>query len=422
MGALTLVEAGRVDREFVVALDRTPFYAESGGQVADKGKIRVLKHTLEVLDVTKQDGVFVHLVDPGVAWSDGMDEAAAKSHLEQEFFNQSAQCAVDRVYRTDVVRNHTATHLLHAALRKTLGGHVTQAGSLVAPDHLRFDFTHGSAMSAEEVREVEVTVNGQIMQAQSIVTYEGVPVDQARAMGAMALFGEKYGDSVRVVQVGAMPPGEASFSRELCGGVHVGSTGEIGLFKILHESSAASGVRRIVAVTGRHALDWVYEQQGLIAEASGRLKATPWDLVGAIERTLEALREEKKRREKLSQGGAGAVSEDLVIGPVTLRVQKMADAEQSDVKAAADRLVDGVSNAVAFVTNSADGKVTFVCKVGDSAVSAGAKAGALVKAAAQGAGGGGGGRPDFATAGGRDVSKVDDAIAAVKELLGSLTA
>lgn len=418
-GAHPVMDEDVAGDEFVVALRATPFYAESGGQVADTGVIEGDGFRMRVLDVTKQDGIFVHMVRlEGGEGAKGLDQDAAVRRLNELYFNQPVRAIVDGDRRRAITRNHTATHLMHAALRETLGTHVTQAGSLVNDEVLRFDFTHGAAMSADELARVEQRVYEQILMAQPVVTYPDVPIEEARAMGAMALFGEKYADRVRVVQIGGMSSSEPSFSRELCGGVHVGSTGEIGLFKIQHEASAASGVRRITAVTGFNAFDWMQSQQELIGEAAAKLKAQPRDLAMAVEKMLETLREERKKREKLAQQGAGGSAvEEKVIGSVRLRVQKMTDADAADAKLAADRLVDGAPDAVALVANLADGKVTFVCKVGDAALKAGAKAGDIVREVAKVAGGGGGGRPDFATAGGRDASATDAALARAAEFL-----
>lgn len=421
-GAHPVLEEGKATNEFVIALESTPFYAESGGQVADTGVIYGNGFTLNVKDVTKSDGIFVHLVElSNGSLVEGLGEEEAIAKLNGELFKQVVQCEVDRTRRLAITRNHTATHLMHAALRQVLGTHVTQAGSLVNDEILRFDFTHGAAMSDADIRQVEEIVYDQILASQGVVTYTDVPIDEARAMGAMALFGEKYADFVRVVQIGEMPPSVPSFSRELCGGVHVRTTGEIGLFKIAHESSAASGVRRITAVTGTNAFDWVSDQQNLIQEAASKLKTQPRELAHAIEKTLETLREERKKREKLAQSGVGAANvEEHVIGAIKLKVQTMNDAEAADAKLVADRLVDGTPDAVALIANIADGKVTFVCKVGESAQKSGAKAGDIVREVAKIAGGGGGGRPDFATAGGRDVSQVPAALAKAQEVLASL--
>ncbi|MDI9637288.1 alanine--tRNA ligase [Kamptonema cortianum] len=422
VGAVPMMEDGVATEEFVLALDRTPFYAESGGQVSDHGLIVGDGFELEVTEVTKQNGVYVHLVCPkgDLGAYVGLSEDDARNNLNKRLFQQVVKCQVDENRRTEVTRNHTATHLLHAALRQVLGSHVTQAGSLVTTDHLRFDFTHGQAMTPQQIAEVEQLVYNNILAAQEMTTYDGVPLDQARAMGAMALFGEKYADRVRVVQVGDMTPDHPSFSRELCGGIHVKNTGEIGLFKILHESSAASGVRRIVAATGVHAYQWVHDQQQLLESAAAKLKSTPKDLLHAIDKTLESLREERKKREKLAQQGAGgSQAEEISIGPVVLKIQQLRDADPADAKAVSDRLVDGSANVVALISNLSDGKVSFVCKVGDAALKSGAKAGDILREVAKATGGGGGGRPDFATAGGRDASKLTEAIEAGKAVLAT---
>ncbi len=384
-----------------VALDTSPFYAESGGQVADTGVLNRNGTSLPVLDVHKKGGVFVHVVEGKLAPGD------------------KVEAVVDTERRRAITRNHTATHLLHAALRKVLGKHVTQAGSLVAPDGLRFDFTHGHAMTRAEIDEVERIVNDEALKAQPVHIYEDVDLQDARDMGAMALFGEKYADRVRVVQVGGMKPSEPSFSRELCGGIHVRNTGEIGLFKITSESSAASGVRRIEAVTGLGAYDWVREQRAQLEEAAALLKSNPNDIKRAIEKTLDALKEEKRKRERLaSQGSASNASVESVNG-VELAIERMQDADPKDAQLVADRLVDNQPSRVALVSLNADGKLTFVCKVGDDAKAKGAHAGKLVGEVAKVAGGGGGGRPDFATAGGKDPAQLDAALAKAKEVLTS---
>lgn len=400
VGALPVQdEGGRPSGEIALALDQTPFYAESGGQVSDTGTIRGREFELEVIDVTKQDGVFVHICRPSNSTTsvDGL-------------FGQQVRAEVHAQRRRAITRNHTATHLLHAALRNVLGKHVTQAGSLVAPNHLRFDFTHGKALAPEEIREVERQVNEQALAGRIVTIHSDVPIEQAKAMGAMALFGEKYGDRVRVVEIPG-DSGQPPASIELCGGIHVRTTGEIGLFKILHESSAASGVRRIEAVTGERAYEWAVLQEQKVREAAERLKSNPNDLLLAIDKTLDALREERRKVEKLRAASAdsGAV-QSVQIGPVELVIQRAEDLDGKEAGLIADRLADGHPNRVTVVAAVHEGKVTFICKVGPEALKAGVHAGNIVKELAQKVGGGGGGRPDFATAGGRNPAALDEAL------------
>jgi alanyl-tRNA synthetase len=389
-----------------VALDQTPFYAESGGEVSDTGTIEGDKFRLEVLDLIKQDGIYVHLTKPDQNLSNKTQE-----EINKLFFDKEVVAKVDEKRRKSITRNHTATHLLHAALREALGKHVTQAGSLVAPDHLRFDFTHGKAMTAEELEKVERMVNEEALAAIAVAIHSDVPVDEAKEKGAMALFGEKYGDHVWMVEV----PG---FSLELCGGCHVRNTAEIGLFKILHEASAASGVRRIEAVTGEKAYEWARELEKRTREVAQRLKTSPAELVPAVERLQEQLREERRRIERLRTQSAGSGTETTVtIGAVELASQKLEEGDVKEATLVADRLVEGKPNRVAFVALAADGKVQLVAKAGAEAVAKGAHAGNLVRDAAKIVGGGGGGRPDFATAGGKEPGKVDEALAALEAIV-----
>ncbi len=413
---------GLATREFALALDQTPFYAESGGQMSDTGMLSGPTFTLRVKDVVKQDGVFVHIVEPELIAIDfeGRSIEEAQKALTDGLFRQAVDAQVDERRRADIVRNHTATHLIHAALRKVLGKHVTQAGSLVAPGHLRFDFTHGKAMTPDEVRDVERIVNEHALGAEKVVVYTDVPIDDARAMGAMALFGEKYSDRVRVVQIGEMSPSEPSFSRELCGGVHVRNTGEIGLIKVVHEASAASGVRRIEAVTGLGAYQWVLDQQATLHEASVMLKSQPKEVIQGIERLIDQLKDERKKRERLAQQGGAAQAVVETIGAVEFAVENLNDADPKDAQLVADRLADNRPNRVSLVTNASEGKLFFVCKVGKDALAKGAHAGNIVKAAAAAAGGGGGGKAEFATAGGRDAAKLEDSLSAAREALAAV--
>lgn len=411
---------GTVGGNLVIALDETPFYAESGGQVSDTGMISGGGFEGRVVDVVRQNGVFVHAVEPTMLpfrfQGESLDEA--RELVQKKLYNTSVEATVDVPRRRSIMRNHTATHLLHAALRQTLGKHVTQAGSYVGPDRLRFDFTHGKAMTPEELATVERIVNERVLDNLPVVTYVDLPIADAKAMGAMALFGEKYGEFVRLVQVGPEPPNQVSFSRELCGGTHVRQTGEIGLFKIASESSAASGVRRIEAITGEGSYAWVLEQMTTIHEAANKLRSTPKDLLHAIDKALETQRDLKQRLEKArTQTVTASAAQVQTVGSVELAVEKLLDTETKDATMAADKLAENAPNRVVLVAATFEGKVSFVCKVGTDALAKGANAGALVRELAKITGGGGGGRPDFATAGGKDPSKLDEALGQTATLL-----
>ncbi len=376
-----------------VALDRTPFYAESGGQTGDTGVIG----SCRVTNTTKSAGLFWHDVEG--------------DNLEA-LLGTDVELRVEQPRRSKIQRHHTATHLLQASLRHHLGSSVNQAGSYNGPENLRFDFTHGKALSPEEIAKVEQTVNEEILKNTDVVTYADLPIDEARARGAMALFGEKYGDKVRMVEIGA-------FSRELCGGTHVRTTGEIGLFKIVSESSAASGVRRIEAVCGEAAIALVNENLSAIKEAASLLKTNPKELVPAVEKTLDALKDERKKREKAemaAMSGGSATATAVEVAGVSLWVQNFGDVDQKVASAAIDNEANGKPNQVTLGAVVGE-KITFMCKVGPDAMAKGAHAGNILREVAKIAGGGGGGQAAFATAGGRDASKVDEALGAAKSIL-----
>ena len=388
----------------VVALDQTPFYAKSGGQVSDLGTIEGDGIRLNVVDVKKQEGIWLHIAE--------VVEASA------DLDNAKVTAEVDEDRRIEITRNHTATHMLQAALKEVLGNHVNQAGSEVAPDALRFDFTHGQAMTADEIARVEKIVNERIWLAEPVTIYDDVPIDDAKKMGAMALFGEKYGNTVRVVQIGSMPPEEPCWSRELCGGIHVKNTGQIGMFKIIHEASAASGVRRITAVTGQGVYNYLREKQETLLQAAELLKTNESGVIQGIEKTIQNLREEKKKREKLASQGPSAKQGDVyAFGKVNLTIVQLEDLDKQDAELAADKIVGEGPFNVALISLSSDGKLIFVAKCGDAAVQAGAHAGNIASGVAKITGGGGGGRPQFATAGGKDSSKLAEALAAAPEIV-----
>ena len=389
---------------YKVALDVTPFYAESGGQTGDQGQLVGSEISLAVTNTTKNSGVFWHDIDSTL----GADA----------LIGLTVNAKVTTPRRARILRNHTATHLLQAALRQVLGSHVTQAGSYVGPENLRFDFTHPSAMTDEQRSQVEQIVNEQALANTTVTTYVDLPIAEAKAKGAMALFGEKYGNKVRMVEIG-------DFSRELCGGTHVRSTGEIGLFKIVSESSAASGVRRIEAITGESAYQWVIEETARIKQAAELLKASPRDLVSAVERVVEQVKDERKKREKAEMAamtghGSSNGTADVDIKGVTVWVKNFGEVDQKTATNALDNTAAGKSDFVGVIAVLNEGKVTFIAKAGAGAVTRGAHSGNLVREVAKIAGGGGGGRPDFATAGGKSPEKADEALAAIPGLLEAM--
>lgn len=416
-------EDGKTNGRFQLSLGASPFYAESGGQVGDTGRIKSIGHVdfeFEVTNTWKSLGLIwcdAILQGPSAASWLGLDAEIAEAKLEHGSFFQPVIASVDVDRRRSIARNHSATHLLHAALRHVLGPHVAQAGSLVSPDHLRFDFSHGKAMTDEERSEVERLVNEAILSAASVNIYDNVPITEAKKSGAMALFGEKYGDFVRMVEI----PG---LSVELCGGCHVNSTSDVGIFLITHEGSAASGVRRIEAATGRGAYELVRTRNNQLVRAADLLKSRG-DVVGALERTLDSLREERRRREKaeaaLVRGSGDSAAEGTLteVGSVKVWTHAFRDVDPKIAANKVDEKVASDPNMVALVAVVADGKLSFICKVGDSAQKSGAHAGNIVRDVAKVAGGGGGGRPDFATAGGKDVSKVKEALDLAPSLISA---
>jgi alanyl-tRNA synthetase len=399
------VDALGADEAGYVALNRTPFYLESGGQVSDTGQL-----------VAPSDGAAV--VDGMTRIASGLPRAhhvhVTSGHLR---VGDSVRAEVDARLRDATRRNHTATHLLHAALRQVLGSHVKQAGSLVAPDRLRFDFVHFQPVTREEIARIETIVNEQIYR-NAPVTTEVRSTDEAIASGAMALFGEKYGDKVRVVSI----PG---FSVELCGGTHVSATGDIGFFMITSESGVAAGVRRIEALTGAGAVEYAQGLRSTLAEAVASLSVPQDKAVDAIEK-LQAegkrlAREVTQLKTKMAMGGgAGATTEDTVqVNGVTLARRKVADLDKDALRGLADSLKARITSGVVVLAAANDGKVQIVVAVTPD-LTGRIKAGAIVKEIAPIVGGGGGGRPDFAEAGGKLPEKIDEMLAASEAVLARL--
>ncbi|MCZ8514651.1 alanine--tRNA ligase [Paenibacillus filicis] len=385
-----------------IILDQTPFYAESGGQVSDHGYITSGDTVLKVEDVGKAPhGQHVHtvVVEAGVLRK-----------------GDSVQAAVTQSVREDIIRNHTATHLLHKALKEVLGEHVNQAGSQVAPERLRFDFSHFGTISAEELQEIEKRVNEQIWKTVP-VDISLKPIAEAKAMGAMALFGEKYGDIVRVVRVGG-------YSLELCGGCHVQNTSQIGLFKIVSESGIGSGVRRIEAVTGRGAYEYLEDQLQLLRDAAGLLKSNIADVPKRIEATFaqvkELSRENESLKAKLSGIEAGSLTDRVKsVDGVPLLAAQVNAGDMESLRNIVDQMKSKLGSAVIVLGAAAEDKVNLVAAVTPDLVGKGYHAGKLIKEVAARCGGSGGGRPDMAQAGGKEPAKLQEALEAVESLLRS---
>ena len=391
------VERAEKDTAITIILDKTPFHAEGGGQIGDTGYITGPSGKAEVTDTKSLANGLTYMI-----------AIVTEGSLSK---GDEVDITVDKVRNLDIARNHTATHLLQAALRKVLGTHVNQAGSLVTPERLRFDFTHFSPMTNEELAEVEKEVNRQIMKNVDL-EIEEMPVDDAIKKGAMALFGEKYGDIVRVVNV----PG---FSCELCGGSHVPNTSVIGSFRIVGESGTGTGIRRIEAVTGKAAHEQAVADAVLLQEAATLLKSKEADIPAKIEQLLTALKEAEREVAQLSHKLATSSLDDILaakeeIHGVSVTAASVTVDSAEGLRDMADMVLDKVGGIVLLGAVQGD-KVSFVCKVDKELTKQGYHAGKIVKAAAVAAGGGGGGRPDMAQAGGKDPQKLEEALKAGKE-------
>ena len=388
--------------ECSLVFDKTVFYGEGGGQVGDTGAIVSEGATLTVLDTKKTNGIYIHEVKIEA----GSVKVGDKLTLK-----------IDNARRLAIKRNHSACHLLQAALREVLGTHVEQAGSYVDEHRVRFDFSHLAAMTQDEIARVEAIVNAHILSAEGCST-EVSDIESARKKGAMALFGEKYGDKVRVVSIGTS-------SIELCGGTHVGSTGEIGLFKVISESSVAAGVRRIEGTTGLGVLALLSERDELISETARELKAQNPATIAKKASALQAeIKETKRELESANSRLSELKTQSLLDNVKTVGAFKLLTARVDARPDAARGLCDSVkskfSDAVAVFAAVSDGKLNFVACAGPDAVKAGAHAGNILREISAICGGKGGGRPDSAMSGGRDLDKIDEALARVEEILKGL--
>jgi alanyl-tRNA synthetase len=397
-----------------VVLNQTPFYAEQGGQVGDTGVLRTDKGRVRVSDVRKKAGLFVHL---GRVEEGEIVRGAA------------AELVVDQERRTAIRANHSATHLLHEALRRALGEHVAQRGSLVAPDRLRFDFAHPKAMTAEELAAVEAEVNAYVRQNTPVETRVMTP-EEAEGLGARALFGEKYGDEVRVVAMGARPgsglgAGGDAYSLELCGGTHVARTGDIGTFRLVFEGASASGVRRIEALTGEGALRQIAADEAALAAAAGLLRARPEELPERVRALLDERKAqgaeiaELRRRLALAGGPSEAKGPETVAG-VPFVAQTLKGVSGKDLRGLIDEHKARLGSGVVLLVADTGEKAAVAAGVTDD-LTGRVSAVDLVRVAAEALGGkGGGGRPDMAQAGGSDPGRAPEAIAAARALLENL--
>jgi alanyl-tRNA synthetase len=417
-----------------IILDHTPFYAESGGQVGDRGWLYSDDHNTVVAEVTgcyyAVQGVRAHQVvmksPPSAKNAEGWGTLRVGDKVD---------AVVDTAIREATMRNHTATHLLHAELREVLGKHVKQAGSLVAPNHLRFDFSHFTGVEDEELQDIEDIINREVLRNERVEIFENVPIDVAvNEYHAMALFGEKYGDKVRVIKIG-------DFSTELCGGTHTGATGEIGLIKILKEGSVSSGVRRIEAVTGEGSLRHFrkdHELEGVVASFAGptlsqktRKDGAPAESpAGALRAELEKRDSEIKRltreldqaRMKSASSAVASVGEsDKVkeVRGIKVLAHRVDNLERAQLRTLVDQLRDKLGSGVVVVGSAANGNVSLIAGVTKD-LTGRIQAGKVVGAVAEKVGGKGGGRPDLAEAGGKDAAALDSALDSVYNIVKSL--
>ena len=386
--------------EGIVVLDRTPFYAEMGGQVGDHGTITLGEAVFTVHDVQKnKGGKYMHYgkLTGGVLK-----------------VGDTVTAAIDVERRQAIRRAHSATHLLDAALKKVLGDHVHQAGSLVEPDRIRFDFTHFEGISAEELAQVDKLVNDAILNGYPVIT-EVLPIEEAKKKGAVAMFGEKYGDVVRVVEMG-------DFSMEFCGGTHLDNTAKVGTFRIKSEGSVASGVRRIEATVGKLTLEAMNHNQQLIFQAAQILKTNPADLAAKLEQQVADLKAARQAIEQYKSKEAAGEADRILfgahdVGPLKVITATVPDADGNRLRQMGDAIKDKAANVVAVLASVNGGKITFVAACGKEAVGLGIKAGDIIKQVSAIAGGSGGGKPDSAMGGGKDPLMVDNALAMVDNVV-----
>ena len=393
-----LIKYSEIENGYIVVLDKTPFYAESGGQVGDVGSISFNGNELNVVDVQKQSEMIVHICKGDVSsWNKA----------------SNVECVVDASHRNNVKRNHTATHLLHASLKEVLGDQVQQAGSLVHPDYLRFDLTFFEKISKDQIRKIEKIVNSQILLNSSLhVSVKAY--DDAISSGVVAIFGEKYGEQVRVVSTG-------KFSNELCGGTHVNSTGDIGLLKIVEESSLASGVRRIVAVTGEAALKLFQNQSELMSEIQRKLNCNEDELSDRVKQLYEDKKSLEKKIKLLNRSDESEISQwvedSIKVNGYFVVVRKLSIGDADELKRLGDRLISNIGSGIGILFDDGGEKPAAVVVVSADLVKKELNAGKLAKEIGSFMGGGGGGKPHLATAGGKDFNAINEAMKKTGDLI-----
>jgi len=398
-----LVEKLEKGDKGIIVVDKTPFYAEKGGQIGDIGSLSGEGVKAKIQDCRNNvSGKILHFVEV----MEGNIKLQDKVNL-----------TVDNLRRDAIKKNHSATHLLHEALREVVGSHIEQAGSYVDECRLRFDFNHFSPVSKEELKHVEKLVNKKIMEVMPVNT-EVMDIEQAKESGAVALFDEKYDKNVRVVSLG-------DFSKELCGGTHVSNSGEIGLFKIISEAGVAAGVRRIEAVTGFNALKYIEEKENVLDDVCEVLKCSNKDIINRVTSQIEDVKNKEKEINKLKSELASSSQDDILknikeVKGIKLVSGVLKDIDGGALRDLADKLRDKIQEGLVVLASVTEGKVQFVAMATKDAVSKGAHCGKIIKEVASIAGGGGGGRPDMAQAGGKKPEKAEDAIAKVEDILSSL--
>lgn len=397
-----VVQKGEKGEHIAIVLDTTPFYAQSGGQVGDQGHLSGDGFKVKVSDTVKTgDNKVLHigLVEEG--------SIAVGANVNAE---------VELVRRNAIMRNHSATHLLQKALREVLGDHVAQAGSLVEPERLRFDFNHFTAMTPQELEKVERRVNESILEGYT-VTAEEMGIDKAKKMGATALFGEKYGEKVRLVSMG-------NYSLELCGGCHVKNTSQVGLFKIVSESGISAGVRRIEAITGLESINYLKGLEEKVGKIADILKTNPQEVVKRTETILAEMKQISKENETLKGKMSAGISEEILDKAIAINgfkvvACKVSNMDIEELRGLGDKLKSKVGSGVIVLAGDKDNKVTLIIMASKDAIEKGIHSGNILKEIAKIVGGGGGGRPDMAQAGGKDTTKIDAALDKAKEIIGS---